>query len=244
MHGASPAPDLERRLEVGLGISFLPTVFILLADYERYLRAATEAFLARPPDAIDEHGQAIRRIGSEAAALLVERPWRVGASARSIDALIEGYNRANPPSLLFTLFLSPAPTKDFRVMEPPLPAPTAQHDDALADIDACHGNFKLPAFWRELAADWPEHAASAWELVRRLPDRDGFARARAAVRSRALQAIGGGGAPTPAELGCAPGDGAEIAKILSFYAVVIPTMVVEIECLRHARALGAGELEQ
>lgn len=40
--------------------------------------------------------------------------------------------------------------------------------------------------------------------------------------------------------GCAPDDAAELAKILSFSAVVIPTMVLEIECLRHALALGAG----
>lgn len=221
---------------------FLPTVFTLLADHDRYLRAAVDAFLERPPDGIEDHGLQVRRIASEAAAAMVDTPWQTGTSAQPIRALIDAYNQVNPPSLLFTLFLAREPTCSFRVMESPLPAPPPGHDAEalLADIRACHGGFNVPGFWRELAAGWPEQAASAWELVRRLPERNGFARAREAVRSLALQTIAGGGAPAPAELGCAPDDAVELAKILSSYAVVIPTMVLEIECLRHALALGVS----
>ncbi len=239
---ASVPPDLERRLGEGLGISFLPTVFILLTNHEPYLRAATEAFLARPPDAMQERAEEIRRLGSDAAERLIERPWRLDASARSISALIEAYNKVNPPSLLFTLFLWPRPTSSFRIMELPLPARPRRHDGGalLADIDACHGSFRLPGFWRELATSWPEHAASAWELVRALPRRAGFARACEGVRSLALRTLVGESAPAPATLGCGPGETAAIARILSFYAIVLPTMVIEIECLRHALALDAG----
>ena len=239
----SVPPDLARRLEEGLGMGFLPTVFILLAGHERYLRAATEAFLAQQLDAVEEHGETVRRLGADAAARLVQHPWRLDAAAREIGSLIDAYNVVNPPSLLFTLFLSPAPTRSFRIMEWPLP-PRPTHPDRralLADIDACHGSFRLPGFWRELAAAWPEHAASAWKLVRALPEQAGFARACEDVRSLALGMVGEG-APAPAALGCTPAEAAAIARILSFYAIVIPTMVIEIECLRHALATAVGPL--
>ncbi len=237
----SVAPDLARRLEEALGMGFLPTVFILLAGQERYLRAATEAFLAQPLDAMEEHAQAIRLLGADAAARLMQRPWQLDASAREIGSLIDAYNVVNPPSLLFTLFLLPAPTRSFRIMERPLPPRPTRSDRRalLADIDACHGSFKLPGFWRELAAAWPEHAASAWSLVRALPEQAGFAHACEAVRSLAVEMVGEG-APAPAALGCTAAEAASIASILSFYAIVIPTMVIEIECLRHALALGMG----
>lgn len=223
---------------------FLPTVLTLLSDHEAYLRAAAEAFLARLPDAIDEHARATRSIGLQAAVFLVESPWEVGTSEPSIAALIDAYNRVNPPSLLFTLFLlGAADARQFRVMEPPLPSPPVRPDSGalLADIAACHGSFKLPGFWRELMAGWPEEAACAWTLVRRLPENNRFARARDDVRSLDLGNVPRGAAPAPSELGCSVTEAGEIASILSFYAVVIPTMVIEIECLRHALALAARD---
>jgi hypothetical protein len=109
----------------------------------------------------------------------------------------------------------------------------------LTDIDVCHGNFKIPGFWRELVAGWPQQAARAWGLVRRFPQSGDFARAREAVLSLALEKTVGGAVPAPSDVGCSPAQAAEIAAIVSFYAIVIPTMVVEIECLRYALELAA-----
>lgn len=233
--------DLDARLRAELGMPFLPTVFTLLAEHPSYLRAATEAFLARPPDALDEHARAVRSIGLRAAASLVPDPWPVGSSVSSIAALLDSYNEVNPPSLVFVLSLSPALTRGLRVMEPPLPEPPAATDSEalLTDIDVCHGNFKIPGFWRELVAGWPQQAARAWTLVRRLPESGDFARAREAVLSLALEKSVGGAVPAPSDVGCSPSQAAEIATILSFYAIVIPTMVLEIECLRYALELAA-----
>lgn len=240
LHSPSPLPaDLDARLRAELGMPFLPTVFTLLADHPEYLRVVTEAFLAQLSDALDEHTLAVRAIGTEAAATLVPTPWHVGPAAPSIVALTDSYNQVNPPSLLFTLFLSRSPIHPVRVMEPPLPEPPAAPDSGalLADIDACHGSFKIPGFWRELVAMWPRQAGTAWALVRRLPETEGFARAREAVRTLAHEKTPGGQVPAPSDVGCSAAQAEEIATILSFYAVVIPTMVVEIECLRHALAL-------
>ena len=145
---------LDARLRAELGMPFLPTVFTLLADHPSYLRAATEAFLACLPDALNEHARVVRSIGFGAAASLVPDPWQVGSSASSIAALLDSYNEVNPPSLLFVLSLSPAPTRGLRVMEPPLPEPPAATDRnaLLTDIDVCHGNFRIPGFWHELVA--------------------------------------------------------------------------------------------
>jgi len=238
------APDLDARLREELGMPFLPTVFTLLSKHERYLRGAVDAFLAGPPAAIEEYGLRARRIGSEVAAAIVNTPWQTGTSARPIEALIDAYNQVNPPSLLFTLFLARGPAWTFRVMDPPLPEPPSGHDgDALlADVRACHGGFNIPGFWRELEAGWPDHVASAWALVRSLPASAGFSRARAALSSLAMERTVGATAPTPSQLGCSGAHAADIAKVLAFYAIVIPTMVIEIECLRHALALGAGDV--
>jgi hypothetical protein len=231
--------DLDVRLRAELGMPFLPTVFTLLADHPTYLRLATESFLAQLPDALDEHARAVRAVGASAAPALALSAWEVGPAAPSIAALIDSYNQVNPPSLLFTLSLSRAPTIGSGVMEPPLPEPppAADSEALLADIDVCHGGFKVPGFWRELVARWPRQAAFAWKLVRRLPENEGFARAREAVRLLALDKTPRGAVPAPSDMGCSRMEGEHIARILSFYAVVIPTMLVEIECLRHALAL-------
>lgn len=233
---------LNARLRAELGMPFLPTVFTLLADHPAFLRVATEAFLAQLPDALDEHARAVRSVGASAASALALSPWQVGPAAPSIAALIDSYNQVNPPSLLFTLWLSPAPTICSGVMEPPLPEPPAAADSEaqLADIDVCHGSFRVPGFWRELVARWPQQAAYAWALVRRLPENEAFARAREAVRSLALEKTPRGAVPAPTEMGCSPAQADQIARILSFYAVVIPTMLVEIECLRHALVLATA----
>jgi hypothetical protein len=238
--------DLDARLRTELGMPFLPTVFTLLADHPTYLRAAAEAFLARLPDALDEHYRAVRSSGASAALFLISSPWQVGPAASSIAALIESYNQVNPPSLLFTLWMSPGQTRGPSVMQPPLPEPptTAESEALLADIDVCHGNFKVPGFWRELVAGWPQQAARAWALVRSLPEHARFGRACEAVRSLSLQRTPGGAVPAPADLGCSPAQADEIARILSFYAVAIPTMVVEIECLRHALAVAAPRADR
>jgi hypothetical protein len=77
-----------------------------------------------------------------------------------------------------------------------------------------------------------------------LPENAGLARAREAVRSLSLQKTPSGDVPAPADVVCSAAQAEEIARILSFYAVAIPTMVVEIECLRHALALAAPRADR
>jgi hypothetical protein len=223
---------------------FLPTVFTLLGEHPRYLRGVVDAFLAAPPERVEDHARACRRRGAEAAAAIVATPLDFGSAAPPIHALIDRYNQVNPPSLLFTLFLggrsSPPP-----VMAAPLPpAPAAAGPDALlADIRTCHGGFNVPGFWRELSAGWPEHAGAAWALVRGLPADGAFAAAVQAVAAASREALGGRLAPSPLEFGASCTQTRDIWRIAALYASVIPTMLVEIESLRRAllRAMPASE---
>ena len=234
---ARPVP-LAAELAGELGMPFLPTVFTLLADHESYLQSVLEAFLARLPGGVDEHARATRLIGARAAAALVEVPLPAGSEYQPIMELIDAYNQANPRSLLFTVFVARRASSPWRVMEPPLPA-HAPGDDLLADIKACHGGFMVPGFWRELAERWPGLAARAWSLVAPLAAGGPFAAARDEVHALAREAVVGSAA-TPEELGRTQTEANEIARIVSFYEIVIPTMVIEIECVRRALDLGAA----
>lgn len=244
--GPSALGRADARLRSELGMPFVPTVFALLGRHDRYLVAAMEAFVTPSLDTIEEHARMTRAIGSEAAAALVRTPLRAGSAGQAILELLDRYNEVNPRSLLVTTPLAHGLTLASRVMEQPLPPSSAGGgaDSLLADVQACHGAFNVPGLWRELAAGWPEHAGAAWSLVRGLPRSEDFARARDAVLSLARATVAGRTGPRPADVSCAADEALEITQVLAWYQIVIPTMVVEIECLRRAFALGAETVEE
>jgi hypothetical protein len=231
------------RLRAELGMPFVPTVFRLLARHGRYLVAATDALLDTAPPGVAEHTARTRRIGARAVAFLVHEPLIAGEATEQIEALLVRYNEANPRSLLLTTPMAGTLITSARVMEPPLPPrPGGSGTDAvLADIRACHGDFNVPGLWRELAEGWPEVVGRGWDLVRRLPLQPEFARARQAVLALARDAMAGKAPPAPFDVGCSAQAVREIEQILGWYQLVIPTMIVEIECLRRALELGAEE---
>lgn len=222
---------------------FLPTVFTLLERYDGYFVAAVDLAFSMLPRTIETHVERTRRIAAAAAATLVREPLDGGAAAGSVIELIERYNDANARSLLITTPLAGVQRTAARVMEAPLPQKPADGTPQalLADIRACHGDVNLPGFWRELADAWPGLADHAWPLVRAAALDHEFTRARDAILALATRAVGGPVAPAPEELGAAPPQAAEIAEILAWYQLVIPTMVVEIECLRHALTAAPGQ---
>ena len=233
---------IDARLRQELGMPFVPTVFRLLAQHERYLIAATDALLDAAPTDVTEHAAGARQLGARAAASLVREPLIAGAATQSIAALLVRYNEANARSLLLTTPMAGTLITPARVMEAPLPAPPSGSgaDVLLEDVRACHGHFNVPGLWRELAEGWPEAARRGWALVRRLPLAPEFSQGRQAVLELARGAVAGRAAPTPLEIGCSAQEISEIEQILAWYQLVIPTMVVEIECLRRALELGVG----
>jgi hypothetical protein len=233
---------IDARLREELGMPFVPTVFQLLARHERYLIAATDALLDAAPADVTDHAARARQLGARAAASLVCEPLIAGAATQSIAALLVRYNEANARSLLLTTPMAGSLITTARVMEAPLPAPPSGSgaDALLQDVRACHGHFNVPGLWRELAEGWPEPARRGWALVRRLPLAPDFAQGRQAVLELARDAVASRVAPTPREVGCSSQEVGEIEQILAWYQLVIPTMVVEIECLRRALALGVG----
>jgi hypothetical protein len=233
---------IDVRLREQLGMPFVPTVFQLLARHGRYLIAAIDALLDTTPAGVEEHTVRIRQIGACAATSLVHESLIAVPATEQIEALLIRYNEANPRSLLLTTPMAGTLITSARVMEPPLPPPPGGSGTAalLEDVRACHGYVNVPGLWRELADGWPQVAVRGWELVRRLPLQPEFAQARLAVLAQARDAAAGKAAPTPAEVGCSAQEVREIEQILGWYQLAIPTMIVEIECLRRGLELGAG----
>jgi hypothetical protein len=232
---------VDRRLREELGMPFVPTVFQLLARHARYLIAATDALLGATPAGASEFAARTRQAGAQAAAWLVREPLIAGEATAAIAALLVRYNEANPRSLLVITPMARTLVTVARVMEPPLPPPPldAGTDALLEDVRTCHGDFNVPGLWRELAQGWPEVARRGWALVRPLALQPEFAQARQAALVLAREAVAGRAAPTPVEVGCSAQEAGEIEQIVTWYQLVIPTMIVEIECLRHALELGA-----
>jgi hypothetical protein len=223
------------RVRGALGVPFVPTVFRMLARHERYLAAAIDSLR---PVLDDRRGRElsarIRAIAAEApaaAGIGVVPPW---CDRGALDALIDRYNEANPRSLVLVRVLAREVPAVAGVMQPPLPqrAPHA----LLEEILACHGGLTVPGLWRELDAISPERAAAAWAAVRDAAHTSAFARAVREVIAAGDEAGAGCAAPTPAALGVDEHGSLEIERILGSFKILIPTMVVEIECLRRAFA--------
>jgi hypothetical protein len=237
---------VEARLRAELGMPFAPTVFQLLARHERYLTAAVDALLAGPlrgREIVEDHAARTREIAARAARSLVGEPLPAGGESGSIAALLERYNDANPRSLLLTTPMAGSLTTSVRVMEAPLPEPPGGSGAAalLGDVRACHGDFNVPGLWRELVAGWPLVAQLGWAIVRPLAGEPELGESRRRVLALAHDTVVGLVAPAPAAVGCGAEEARAIERILAWYQLVIPTMTVEIECLRRALELGSAE---
>jgi hypothetical protein len=101
---------------------------------------------------------------------------------------------------------------------------------------ACHGGLTVPGLWRELYAISPQRAAAAWIAARDAAPTTAFARALRDIIALADEAGAGCVAPTPADLAVDERVAREVERILGWFKIVIPTMIVEIECLRRAVA--------
>ncbi|UGS39145.1 hypothetical protein [Capillimicrobium parvum] len=244
--------DAYARLRDALGVDFLPTVVRMLGRYDRLLTATTDAMagvLGGPEGAA--FAGAARARGTEAAERLPGGALAAGAAAADVRVLLERYNVANPRNLLLVTALSagladaepapgttPAPPPAGvataagapAVMYAPLPAPVP---GLLDDIRACHGGFTVPGMWRELAASRPAVAERAWRLVRPLAGEDELHAAIADVAARAAAVVRGQAMPNVADLGYDAEAQADIAGIVTWFRLGIPTMVIEIEYLRH-----------
>jgi hypothetical protein len=223
--------ETYERLRRALGVGFVPTVFRMLGRHERYLAAAIEAV---GPLLEEPRGSQLStevRARARQAALDIQ-PLTPGSDLAPIGVLINRYNDANPRSLVIMRVLARGLTSTSGVMTSPL-APRTPHA-LLAEIAACHGGLTVPGLWRELHLLAPQRAAAGWEQVREAAQRPAFARAVAEVIALAEAAGEGWRAPSAAELALSAAQALEIDRILGWFAIVIPTMVVEIECLRAA----------
>ncbi|QEC48403.1 hypothetical protein FSW04_13045 [Baekduia soli] len=226
------------RLRDALGAAFVPTVFRMLGRHGPYLAAGVDAVLEHADaSALEQLAADGRAVGAAAAAGLPGPALDAGREAPAVAALLERYNTVNPRGIAFVLALRgdtarpPAP-----VLRAPLPPPVP---GLLDDVRACHAGLTVPGLWRELAAGHPAVAGQAWALVRPLAGDPALEAARDAVTDGARRLVAGVAAPDPAALGCDEDARREIAAILDWFVVAIPTMVVVIEILR-ARLAGGG----
>jgi hypothetical protein len=231
---------IHARVREALGVPLVPTVFRMLSRHEHYLAAALDALRAAPPADLGEHAAKAREIGVRAAVVLAPAPLHAGDAAAAVEALLDRYNQANARSLLLVAAMARGVRPATGVMEPRQPPRSpAGAGGLLDDIRACHGDFTVPGVWRELADGWPQLAVAAWAGVRPLPDDAAFGEARGELIAMARAAVVGTATPTPADLGCTEHEARDIERILAWFVVAIPTMVIEIECLRRALATGA-----
>ena len=147
-----------------------------------------------------------------------------GEDTAAIQGVIERYNVANPAGMLILAALSDG-LEPARVLEAPLPerAGRSLQDDVLM----CHGGFTVPGLWRELAHGWPDVAERAWTEIRSLAQTRRFASGRDELVALASEAI-------PATAFPRADADPEVERIVTWFARAIPTMVLEIECLRLA----------
>jgi hypothetical protein len=228
---------LYAQLRELLDIAFVPTVFRMLAVHEGYLAAVVDALGATSAPRRAAYAGACVELAARVAAQLDPPALDAGANAPRVTALLDRYNVANPSGLLVLTALATGLQPARGVLEPPLPprAGRSLEDDVLA----CHGGFTVPGLWRELAHGWPALAERAWNEMRALAQAPRFATGRTELVALAADAIGPSELPRPAAV-LTGHDTAEVERIVAWFARAIPTMVLEIECLRLALSRGAG----
>jgi hypothetical protein len=222
---------LYGRLRDVLGAPFVPTVFRMLALHEDYLAAVVEAASATPPERRATYARRCLDLAADVARELQPRSVGAGGDVDAIAALLERYNVANPAGLLILAALADG-LEPARVLEAPLPerAGRSLQDDILV----CHGGFTVPGLWRELAQGWPDVAERAWTEIRRLVGSPRFAIGRDHLLALASEAMPPAAFPRPAAARSRPDAADDIERIVTWFAGTIPTMVLEIECLRLA----------
>jgi hypothetical protein len=227
---------LYARLRELLDVAFVPTVFRMLAVHEGYLAAVVDALAKTSAPRRAAHARACVELAARVAAQLDPPALDAGADAPRVAALLDRYNVANPSGLLVLTALATGLRPARGVLEPPLPARAGRglEDDVLA----CHGGLTVPGLWRELAHGWPALAERGWDEIRALAEAPRFATGRTELVALAAGAIGPGDLPAPATV--LTGDvAAEVERIVAWFARAIPTMVLEIECLRLALSRGS-----
>lgn len=215
---------LYSRLRELLGVPFVPTVFRMLAVHEDYLAAVVDAASGTPAERRETYARRGVELAARVARQLEPGSVSAGEGAGAIRAVLDRYNVANPAGMLILAALSdglePAP-----VLVAPLPerAGRSLQDDVLM----CHGGFTVPGLWRELAHGWPDVAERAWTEIRSLAQAPGFASGRDDLVALASEAI-------PATTFPRADVDPDVERIVTWFARAIPTMVLEIECLRLA----------
>jgi hypothetical protein len=228
---------LYARLRELLDVAFVPTVFRMLARHDGYLAAVVDALGATSAPRRATYARACVELAARVAAELDPPALDAGTDAPRIAALLERYNVANPSGLLVLTALAAGLPPARGVLEPPLPPRGGRSLED--DILACHGGLTVPGLWRELAHGWPALAEPAWSEIRALAGAPRFATGRTELVALAAGAIGPGELPGPAAVLTAR-DAAEVERIIAWFARAIPTMVLEIECLRRALSRGPG----
>jgi hypothetical protein len=220
---------LYGRLREVLGLPFIPTVFRMLAVHEDYLAAVVDAASATPAARRATYAHRCVDLAADVARGLGPGSVSAGAATGAVHAVLERYNVANPAGLLILAALSDG-LEPARVLEAPLPERAGR--SLLDDILVCHGGFTVPGLWRELAHGWPDVAERGWTEIRRLAQSPRFASGREDLLALASEALPPAAFPRPT---AARGPGAtEVERIVTWFARTIPTMVLEIECLRLA----------
>jgi hypothetical protein len=230
------------RLREALGTPFVPTVFRMLAVHEGYLEAVVDAVCATPAERRRSYAQRCLEAAAEVARQLEPEGLDAGEHTAAIRALIARYNLTNPKGLLVLAALSTGLDRADGVLEAPLPPRSGRPLEA--DILACHGGFTVPGFWRELSHGWPELAERAWTEVRTLAASPRFAAGRTQVLDLAAEALPPERFPRP-DAAIRDAEAArDVARIVSWFARAIPTMMLEIECLRLAVDAGRARSER
>jgi hypothetical protein len=223
------------RLRGALGVGFVPTVFRMLACHERYFVAAIDAVAPLLDGGRGQQlGAQVRAIAAHASETAGIGPLPASPDPATFAPLFDRYNEANPRSLVLVRVLARDVAAAAGVMQPPLPPRSP--DALLEEIRACHGGLTVPGLWRELYAISPQRAAAAWVAARDAAPTTAFARALTDIIALADEAGAGCVAPTPADLAVDERAAREVERILGWFKIVIPTMIVEIECLRRAVA--------
>jgi hypothetical protein len=228
--GASVAAVYARLREL-LGVPFVPTVFRMLAVHEDYLAAVVDAASATPAERRATYARRGVELAAEVARQLEPASLSAGEDTAAIQAVIERYNVANSAGMLILAALADG-LEPARVLEAPLPdrAGRSLQDDILV----CHGGFTVPDLWRELAQGWPDVAERAWTEIRRLAGSPRFAIGRDHLLALASEAMPPAAFPRPAAARSRPDAAEDVERIVTWFAGTIPTMVLEIECLRLA----------
>jgi len=237
---ATPAvAGVYDRLRGALGVGFVPTVFRMLACHERYFVAAIETVAPLLDRGRGQQLAAqVRAIAAHAAETAVIASLPASPGPVTLAPLLDRYNDANPRSLVLVRVLARDVAAAAGVMQPPLPPRSP--DALLEEIRACHGGLTVPGLWRELYAISPQRAAAAWVAARDAAPTAAFSRALTDIIAVADTAGAGCVPPTPADLAVDEREAREIERILGWFKIVIPTMIVEIECLRRAFAGAIG----